>query len=86
MRQMPCRSFVLRQGIFERNQGLLLFKAHAVGALIHSGIGLMGAHMDLAERTVVLIGAVMGALIDRTGNGLVCITATAHIFTPPSWW
>lgn len=46
----------------------------------------MGADVDLAERTVVLGVAVMGALIDRTGNGLVDVAATAHSNTPPFLW
>ena len=65
---------------------LLLLEAHAVGALIHGGIGLMGSHMDLTEGTVVLTVTVMGALIYRTGNGLVGVAATAHSNTPPFLW
>ena len=47
--------FSLRQGFL----CLLLLEAHAVGALIHGGVGLMGADVDLAERTVVLGVAVI---------------------------
>ena len=63
---------------------LLLFEAHAVGALIHGGICLMGADVDLAQRTVVLSVTVMGTLVDRTCDCLVGVTATAHLKTPPS--
>ena len=72
--------FSLRQGFL----CLLLLEAHAVGALIHGGVGLMGADVDLAERTVVLGVAVMGTLVDRTCDCLVGVAATAHSNTPPS--
>ena len=34
----------------------------------------MGAHQDLVQRTVVLVAAVMGALLDGTFDALVCMT------------
>ena len=63
---------------------LLLFEAHAVGALIHGRIRLMGAYVNLAQRTVVLSVTVMGTLVDRTRDCLVDVAATAHLKTPPS--
>lgn len=43
----------------------------AVGALVHSRIGLMGAYEDLVQRAVVAITAVMTALGNGAGNGLI---------------
>ena len=54
--------------------GLLLAEGLAVGALILSGIHLMGAHQDLIQGTVVLVTAVMGTLLDGTLDTLVCMT------------
>ena len=34
----------------------------------------MGAHQNLVQRTVVLVAAVMGALLDGTFDTLVCMT------------
>ena len=45
----------------------------AVGALVHSGIGFMGAHKNLIQGAVVTIAAVMAALGNGAGNGLVCM-------------
>lgn len=56
---------------------LLLLEAETVGTLFHSGVALMGAHLDLRKRAVVLSLAVMGTLADGTGNGLVGIM-TVH--------
>ena len=53
---------------------LLLAEGLAVGALICSGIDFVGAHQDLVQRTVVLVTAVMGALLDGALNALVCMT------------
>ena len=53
---------------------LLLAEGLAVGALIVGRIHLVGAHQDLVQRTVVLVAAVMGALLDGTFNTLVSMT------------
>ena len=53
---------------------LLLTEGLAVGALILSGIHLVGADKDFVQRTVVLVAAVMGALLDGTFDTLVCVT------------
>ena len=50
---------------------LLLAEGHAVGALIHGGVALVGADHDLVQRAVVLTLAMMCALTDGTLNGLV---------------
>ena len=50
---------------------LLLAERHAVSALIHGGVLLVGAHADLIQGAVVLIIAVMGTLVDGAFNGLV---------------
>jgi hypothetical protein len=59
----------------------LLAEGLAVGALIHSGIGLMGADQDPLQRAEVCILAVMGTLLDSTFNALVCMAI--HNFVPP---
>ena len=53
---------------------LLLAEGLAVSALIGSGVHLVGAHQDLIQRTVVLMAAVMGALLDGALDALVCMT------------
>lgn len=54
-----------------RRSILLAHKGQAVGALIHGGIALVGADLDLAERAVVLKVAVVGALGNGTLDGLI---------------
>ena len=53
---------------------LLLAEGLAVGALVCSGIHLVGAHQNLIQRTVVLVTAVMGALLDGAFDALVGMT------------
>ena len=50
----------------------LLTEGLAVGALVHGGICLMGAHQDLVQRAVVLGVAVVGTRLDGAGDTLVC--------------
>ena len=50
---------------------LLLAEGHAVGALVHSRILLMGTHQDPVQRAVVLAVAVVSALLDGTFDALV---------------
>ena len=45
----------------------------AVGALVHGGVCLVGAHQDLVQGAVVLTLAVVGTLLDGTLDRLVCI-------------
>ena len=52
---------------------LLLAEGLAVGALIHSGILLVGAHHDAVQRTVVFGVAVVSAGLDGTFDALVCV-------------
>ena len=54
-----------------RDFALLLAEGHAVGALILSGVCLVGTHSDAVERTVVFLLTVMGTLADSTFDGLV---------------
>jgi len=58
-------------------KSLLLPEGLAVGALVHGGIGLMGANQDPVQRTVVLVLAVVCTLLDGTFNALVCVTVHA---------
>jgi hypothetical protein len=59
--------------------GLLLPEGQAVGALILSGVALMGAHHDPVQRTVVGVLGVVGTLLDGTFDALVCV----HNELPP---
>ena len=54
---------------------LLLTEGHAVGALIHGGVSLMGAHLDLFQGAVVGVVAVVSALGNSAGDALVGVTA-----------
>jgi len=48
-------------------------EAHAVGALIHAGVCLVGAHKDPLQRAVVCLIAVMSALMNGAFDALVCV-------------
>ena len=52
---------------------LFLAEGLAVGALIHGGIGLMGAHQDLIQGAEVFAVAVVCALLDGAFDALVGI-------------
>ena len=54
---------------------LLLAEGHAVGALILSGVCLVGTNGDAVQGTVVFLLAVMGTLADGAFDGLVGMTA-----------
>ena len=56
---------------------LILLKALAVGALVHGGIGLVGAHLDAVQATVVHFLAVMCAAGDGALDGVVGGAAAA---------
>ena len=58
---------------------LLLAEGHAVRALIHGRIGLMGADHNPLQRTVVGLIAMMGALLDSAFDALVCIAVHSEI-------
>ena len=62
---------------------LLLTEGHAVGALLLSGVRLMGTHQDAIQRAVVCLVAVMCTL----GNGALdaLIGITVHNALPPSF-
>ena len=49
-------------------------EGHAVGALIHGGIALVGAHQNPIQGAVILTVAVVGALVHGALNGLVGMT------------
>ena len=53
---------------------LLLAEGHAVGALVHGGIHLMGANQNLVQGAVVLMAAMVGTLLDGAFDALVCVT------------
>ena len=64
-----------------RNDGgclLLLAEGLTVGALVFSGIHLMGTHHNTLQGAEVGILAVMGALLNSTLNALVCMAIHGH--------
>ena len=52
---------------------LLFPEGHAVGTLVHGGIGLVGAHQNPVQGAVVLIFAVVCALMNSAFDALVCV-------------
>ena len=54
--------------------GLLLAEGLAVGALVRSGIGLVGTHQNAIQRAVIRFLAMMLALLNSTLNALVGMT------------
>ena len=56
-----------------RPSQLFFAEGHAVSALIHSGVPLVGADQNTVQRTVVGIAAMMGTLLDGALDTLVCI-------------
>ena len=69
---------------FQAAPGLLSAEGFAVGALIHGGIALMGAHQNLFQGAVVLALAVVGALAHSAFHTFVGMTV--HILSPPFPW
>ena len=63
---------------------LLLAEGLAVGALVSSGVSLVGAHEDPVQGTVVLVIAVIGTLLNGTLDALVSVAI--HIVFPPLNW
>ena len=68
---------------FGTPRSLLLPEGHAVGALIHGGVGLMGTHQDPLQGAVVSAVAVVCALRNGALDALVGIAA--HGILPPSF-
>ena len=62
-----CGSRSCRNGFLQ----LLLAEGLAVSALVFSGIHFVGAHQDFIQRTVILMAAVVGALLNGTLDTLV---------------
>ena len=56
-------------------------KTHAVGALVHAGVGLVGAHLNAVQAAVVHVLAVVCAAGDRALDGSVGGAAAAVIGT-----
>ena len=68
---------IQKRGAYEthpKEEVLLLAEGHAVGALIHRRITLMGAYQDSVQSAVVGILAVVSALMNGAFNRLVCLT------------
>ena len=68
-------------GYKTRQKGMLLLLAegHTVGALIHRGAGLVGAHQNLVQRAVVLVLAVVCAVLNGTFDALVGVVVHLKI-------
>ena len=62
-----------------------LSKGLAVGALIHSGIALMGAHQNPVQGAVVCFITVMSALLYGAFNALVCVTIHCFLLLLLEW-
>ena len=60
---------------------LLLTEGLAVGALVSSGIDLMGTNQNPLQGTEIGILAVISALLNSTLNALVCMAI--HRLLPP---
>ncbi len=56
-------------------QKLLLAEGLAVGALVHSRIGLVGTYQDPLQGAVVGIFTMVGTLGNSTLNTLICMAA-----------
>jgi len=59
-------------------EGSLANEGHAVRALLHRGIGLVGADLDALERAVVFVAAVVPALGNGALDAMVGMAITAH--------
>ena len=57
---------------------LLLAEGHAIRALVHSGVGLVGTHQDLVQGAVVLTLAVVGTLMDGAFVALIRVAVHGH--------
>ena len=60
-----------RLGFPFEKAGLLSAEGHAVGALVHGGIALVGAHQNLIQGAVVFALAVVCALMNGALHALV---------------
>ena len=62
---------------------LLSVERHAVGALLDGRVTFMGTDLDLLQRAIICIIAVMLALENAALDGLVRGAMTTHDFFPP---
>lgn len=72
------RLFRVRQGKEMRQHGScrifsLLVEGFTVGALVNSGVQLMGANQDPVQRTVVFALTVMCTLLNGALDALICL-------------
>ena len=74
-------NFVGGVAIGDTPRTLLLLEGLAVGALVHSGVDLVGAHQDALQRAVVGVIAVVSAL--RNGAFDALVSMAAHSMLPP---
>jgi hypothetical protein len=77
---------VLRPGA-DPSIGLLQLEGLAVGALVHGGVGLVGANQNALQAAIVGAVTVVAAVGDGALDGLVGVVAsTAHGEVPPVFW
>ena len=57
---------------------LSLAEGLAVGALVLSGVCLVGAHQNTVQRAVVLAVAVVSTLTNSAFNALICVIVHCH--------
>ena len=57
----------------QSEKGLLFPEGHTVGALVNSGVCLVGADQNFLQRAVVCFIAVMGTLLHGALNAFVCV-------------
>ena len=70
---ISCYNVVKRGALFAPLLSLLLAEGLAVGALVHSGVALVGAHQNAVQSAVICVGAVVGALLNGAFNALVSL-------------
>ena len=65
---------------------LLSAEGLAVGALVHSGVGLVGTDQDLVQSAVVLVLAVVCALLNGALDALIGIAVHHNHFLLLFWF
>ena len=70
----------MRQHGLPQGKRLLFAEGFAVGAGVHLGIRLVGAHQDPVQGAVVLPGAVVGAVLDGALDTSVCVHIDASLY------
>ena len=65
--------------LYRKSIGESQLEGFAVGALVHSRICFVGAHGDAVQGAVILIGTMVGALLNSAFDGRICFAGlTGH--------